>query len=90
MATTLLHIRRLIERTLRHLNSPLWPTWSLLTYHGNPYAHLPPAPTDQPSAHLAKSLNLTPAAAHSLIRSLRPAITIIQVPRLIGTDAIVP
>ena len=80
MATTLLHIRRFIERILRELNSPFWPTWSLLTYHGNPYALLPHVTDSPPSAsgqeqlstHLAAILNLcTPAEADQLISHAR-------------------
>ncbi len=39
MGQTLVEVRRLLERSTRQ--SRMWPTWTLLTYHGNPYARLP-------------------------------------------------
>ena len=33
--------RAFVERIWRDTESPYWPAWSLFTYHGNPYAHLP-------------------------------------------------
>ena len=39
MAYTFADVRKQLELQYRGTN--LWPTWALLTYHGNPYAKLP-------------------------------------------------
>jgi CHAT domain-containing protein len=45
--------RAFVERVWRDTKSPYWPAWSLFTYHGNPYAHLP---------HIADGRNAARAA----------------------------
>ncbi|GAF71385.1 unnamed protein product [marine sediment metagenome] len=39
LGETFLHLRCLIER--RYRGRHIWPAWSLLAYHGNPYTRLP-------------------------------------------------
>lgn len=39
MAYTFADVRRALEKEYR--GHRIWPAWSLLMYHGNPYAHLP-------------------------------------------------
>lgn len=45
-------VRAVIEAGFRSADSPLWPAWTLMRYHGNPYARLPhvaePGPAGSP------------------------------------------
>jgi len=41
MGATLVRVRRLLASVSR--SSMMWPTWALVTYHGNPYVELPHA-----------------------------------------------
>ena len=40
MGQGFLEARALLERVLRASESPVWPTWTLLSYHGNPHIAL--------------------------------------------------
>ena len=42
-ADAFMKARKFVEKLHRDGNSPFWPAWMMLSYHGNPYAYLPHA-----------------------------------------------
>lgn len=50
MAWEFAEVRAILEACYRRARSPLWPAWTLLHYHGNPFAQLPhAADTERPA-----------------------------------------
>jgi hypothetical protein len=53
MAWHFAEVRALVEEYFRQMPSLLWPAWTLLHYHGNPFVRLPHADHVQPAVRSA-------------------------------------
>ena len=71
MGRTLVYVRRLVEWEARQKGWGSWITWALLTYHGNPFAHLPnPHKTSTTKKKKFGSFVSTPASVMSGIAGM--------------------
>jgi hypothetical protein len=48
MACAFMEARAAVEWAFRKARSPIWAAWTLMHYHGNPFARLPSAPPPEP------------------------------------------